>query len=153
HQRNEMTMNRSLAEQQNSSPLVGFSSTENVVAAEVDPLDPQPVTYGDVRLLAQCQAELAARTPIVSVSAINRLLSALERAERGEAFVIQAGDCAESFASAEIGSVKRRLRVLWQLSVLLQDMVGVPVIRIGRIAGQYAKPRSVPHEIVDGRRL
>jgi 3-deoxy-7-phosphoheptulonate synthase len=148
-----MTMNRSVAEQQNSSPAVGLSSTENVVVAEVDPLEPQAVPYRDLRLLAQCQAELAARTPIVSVSAINRLLSALERAERGEAFVIQAGDCAESFASAEIGSVRRRLRVLWQLSVLLQDMVGVPVIRIGRIAGQYAKPRSEPHEIVDGKRL
>ena len=62
---------------------------------------------------------------------------------RGEAFLLQGGDCAETFAGVTAENIRAKLRVLLQMSVVLQYAASVPVVKVGRIAGQYAKPRSV----------
>ena len=70
-----------------------------------------------------------------------------------KAFLLQAGDCAESFTSFSAESVKRRLQVILQMAVVLTYSSGVPTVKIGRIAGQFAKPRSSPTETVEGLEL
>jgi 3-deoxy-7-phosphoheptulonate synthase len=144
-----MTMKRDLAQAlPDVEPLPREVVTESSGHGE-----PQAVRYRDELAAARCHAELSRRPPILSAAAIGRLTTEIARAQRGESFLLQAGDCAESFASAEMTSVKQRLRLLWQLGALLERVMGVPAIRLGRIAGQYAKPRSTPYEVVAGQSL
>ncbi len=72
---------------------------------------------------------------------------------RGEAFLLQAGDCAESFDGFRADTIRDKLKVILQMAVVLTYSAGVPVIKVGRIAGQFAKPRSTPTETVDGVEL
>jgi 3-deoxy-7-phosphoheptulonate synthase len=72
----------------------------------------------------------------------------LARVSRGEAFLLQAGDCAESFDSFSADGIRDKLKVILQMAVVLTYSSGVPVVKVGRIAGQFAKPRSAPTEIV-----
>ena len=78
---------------------------------------------------------------------------ALGEVSRGEAFLLQAGDCAESFHDFTADSIRDKLKVILQMAVVLTYGAGVPVVKLGRIAGQFAKPRSSPTEQVDGRTL
>ncbi len=86
--------------------------------------------------------------PLVFAGEARNLTSALSRAARGEAFVLQAGDCAESFEDHSADSIRDKLKIILQMAVVLTYASGLPVVKIGRMAGQFAKPRSARTEQV-----
>ncbi|MFM7068259.1 MAG: 3-deoxy-7-phosphoheptulonate synthase, partial [Actinomycetes bacterium] len=96
---------------------------------------------------------LSGYPPLVFAGEARQLTNSLGRVAAGEAFLLQAGDCAESFDAFSANSIRERLRVILQMAVVLTYSSGVPVVKVGRIAGQYAKPRSAPTETVDGVEL
>lgn len=97
--------------------------------------------------------ELAGLPPLVLPGEVRGLQRALADVARGEAFLLQAGDCAELFSSCTEREVRGKFRVIQQLAVLLSYGAGLPVVQLGRIAGQFGKPRSKPVEVVDGVEL
>jgi 3-deoxy-7-phosphoheptulonate synthase len=109
----------------------------------------QPV-YPDAAELAQVQVELAKLPPLVTSWEILALRKQLAEAQEGKRFLLQGGDCAESFADCESALISNRLKVLLQMSLVLVHGLRVPVVRVGRFAGQYAKPRSADMEDRDG---
>lgn len=96
---------------------------------------------------------LAESAPLVSLDAALRLTGELAAASAGEALVLQAGDCAESFDELSPAHTRAKLAVLDAVADRMAALAGRPVVRIGRLGGQFAKPRSVPTEEVDGRTL
>ncbi len=110
-------------------------------------------TYTDEAALAAVEKELAALPPLVFAGEARKLKRELAEACEGRAFVLQGGDCAESFA--EFGSTKIRdtLRAILQMAIVLTYAGSVPVVKIGRMAGQFAKPRSDDFEERDGQKL
>jgi len=96
---------------------------------------------------------LSTYPPLVFAGEARELKASLARVARGEAFLLQAGDCAESFEAFSADAIRDKLRVILQMAVVLTYSSGVPVVKVGRIAGQYAKPRSAGSEIVDGVEL
>jgi 3-deoxy-7-phosphoheptulonate synthase len=113
------------------------------------PSEQQP-DWPDQHALEQSLKTLAGLPPLVFAGEARSLHSALASVARGEAFLLQAGDCAESFHDFNADSIRDKLRVILQMAVVLTYGAGVPVVKLGRIAGQFAKPRSSPTEIVDG---
>ncbi len=91
--------------------------------------------------------------PLVFAGESRRLTAELGRVSEGRAFLLQAGDCAESFESFSADSIRERLKVILQMAVVLTYSAGVPVVKLGRIAGQFAKPRSADTETIDGVEL
>ena len=92
--------------------------------------------------------------PLVFAGEARSLTDALGRASpSGAAFVLQAGDCAESFDAFSANAIRDKLKVILQMAVVLTYGSGVPTVKIGRIAGQFAKPRSSPTETRDGVEL
>jgi 3-deoxy-7-phosphoheptulonate synthase len=110
----------------------------------------QQPQYDDPAALQAAVASLARLPPIVVSWEIEALRARLAAAQRGEAFLLQAGDCAESFAECESDRIAKQLKVLLQVSLVLLHGLKRPVIRVGRMAGQYAKPRSADTETRDG---
>ncbi len=110
----------------------------------------QQPTYRDADALAATQAELSRQPPLVTSWEIFELKRQLAEAQEGKRFLLQGGDCAESFADCESSIISNRLKVLLQMSVVLVYGLRLPVIRVGRFAGQYAKPRSADNETIDG---
>ena len=110
----------------------------------------QQVTYADPGALARVVAEIGALPPLVTSWEIEQLRGQLARAARGEAFVLQGGDCAESFDDCRSEPIAAKLKILLQMSLVLVHGTRMPVVRIGRIAGQYAKPRSADTETRNG---
>ena len=110
----------------------------------------QQPAYSDPDALARAVAVLARLPPLVVSWEIEALRAKLAAAERGEQFLLQGGDCAESFADCESDNIARRLKILLQMSLVLLQGLKKPVIRVGRFAGQYAKPRSTDTETHDG---
>lgn len=106
----------------------------------------QQVAYADQAALARVIAEIGQLPPLVTSWEIERLRNELARAARGEAFVLQGGDCAESFEDCRSEPIAAKLKILLQMSLVLVHGTRKPVVRIGRIAGQYAKPRSADVE-------
>jgi 3-deoxy-7-phosphoheptulonate synthase len=98
-------------------------------------------------------AELAEQPPLVFAGECDQLKGRLAAVARGEAFVLQGGDCAETFAGSTADAVRDRLKTLLQMAVVLTYAASVPVVKIGRMAGQFAKPRSRPTESRDGIEL
>ncbi|WP_202638273.1 class II 3-deoxy-7-phosphoheptulonate synthase [Bailinhaonella thermotolerans] len=94
--------------------------------------------------------ELSQLPPLVFAGECDQLKDRLAAVARGEAFVLQGGDCAETFAGATASDVRNKLKTLLQMAVVLTYAASVPVVKIGRIAGQFAKPRSKPTETRDG---
>ena len=92
--------------------------------------------------------ELGDRPPLIFAGEARQLQSHLAAVSRGDAFLLQAGDCAESF-DASADSIRDRLKVILQMAVIMTYSTGVPVIKVGRIAGQFAKPRSSDTETID----
>jgi 3-deoxy-7-phosphoheptulonate synthase len=109
----------------------------------------QPV-YEDSAALERAVADLARLPPIVVSWEVDNLRARLAGAQRGEAFLLQGGDCAESFVDCESDHVAKQLKVLLQMSLVLLQAMKRPIIRVGRFAGQYAKPRSADTETRNG---
>jgi 3-deoxy-7-phosphoheptulonate synthase len=97
--------------------------------------------------------QLAKLPPLVFAGECDQLRTQLAAVARGEAFVLQGGDCAETFSGATADDVRNKLKTLLQMSVVLTYAASVPVVKIGRMAGQFAKPRSKPVEVRDGVEL
>ncbi len=110
----------------------------------------QQPSYPDQAALASALTELARLPPLVTSWEVNALKAQLAQAQSGKRFVLQGGDCAESFADCESGLIANRLKVLLQMSLVLVHGLQQPVLRIGRFAGQYAKPRSTDTETREG---
>jgi 3-deoxy-7-phosphoheptulonate synthase len=106
----------------------------------------QQVSYGDPEALTRVLAEMSRLPPLVTSWEVENLRAGLARAARGDAFVLQGGDCAESFDDCRSDPIAAKLKILLQMSLVLVHGTRKPVIRIGRIAGQYAKPRSADSE-------
>ena len=106
--------------------------------------------YADAEALAEVQSELRGLPPIVTSWEILALKQQLAEAQEGKRFLLQGGDCAESFRECSSAVISNRLKVLLQMSLVLVHGLRLPVIRVGRFAGQYAKPRSVENETIDG---
>lgn len=112
----------------------------------------QPV-YDDVYEVSHVLRELRTYPPLVFTGEIERLKQRIAQAGEGRGFILQGGYCAERFVDCRAEVIANQLRVLLQMSVILTHGARQPVIRIGRIAGQYAKPRSSAVERVNGREL
>jgi len=110
----------------------------------------QQPDWGDVGALDATVKTLGGLPPLVFAGEARSLTAALGKVASGEAFLLQAGDCAESFDAFSADAIRDKLRVILQMAVVLTYSSGVPVVKVGRIAGQFAKPRSAPTETVDG---
>lgn len=110
-------------------------------------------TYVDQDALEATEGELRNLPPLVFAGEARRLTRALGEVAEGRAFLLQGGDCAESFAEFHPDNIRDTFRVLLQMSVALTFAASCPVVKVGRIAGQYAKPRSADMETLDGVEL
>jgi len=116
------------------------------------PAAQQPV-WPDEAALADALAELRRQPPLVFAGECDALTERLSAATRGEAFVLTGGDCAETFAANTADSIRARLKTVLQMSMVLTYAASLPVVKLGRVAGQYFKPRSTPTETRDGVEL
>jgi 3-deoxy-7-phosphoheptulonate synthase len=116
------------------------------------PAQQQP-QWPDEAGLERVLKQLGALPPLVFAGEARNLTDHLERVSNGEAFLLQAGDCAESFDSFSADSIRDKLKIILQMAVVLTYSSGVPALKVGRIAGQFAKPRSAPVETVEGAEL
>src|SRR5207342_236957 len=101
----------------------------------------QQPDWPDAAEVQAAVAELAAQPPLVFAGECDLLKGRLAAATRGEAFVLQGGDCAEMFSGSTANEVRSKLETLLQMALVLTYAASVPVVKIGRIAGQFAKPR------------
>ncbi len=106
--------------------------------------------YLDAPALNAVEAQLAKYPPLVFAGEARRLKKQLGLASEGKAFLLQGGDCAESFSEFSADNIRDTFRVMLQMAVVLTYGAKVPVVKVGRMAGQFAKPRSTPTEVVDG---
>lgn len=106
--------------------------------------------YPDAQVLEDVRNRLATSPPLVFAGEADNLRSQLARVVEGEAFLLQGGDCAESFSEFHPDAIRDTFRALLQMSVVLTFGASRPVIKVGRIAGQFAKPRSSATEVRDG---
>src|SRR5579872_627140 len=110
----------------------------------------QQPRYGDAAALERVVAQLSRLPPIVVSWEVDALRERLAAAQRGQAFLLQGGDCAETFADCESDQIAKKLKILLQMSLVLLHGLKRPILRVGRMAGQYAKPRSADTETRDG---
>jgi 3-deoxy-7-phosphoheptulonate synthase len=108
----------------------------------------QQPDWPDLSSFEAVQKSLSVLPPLVFAGEARRLKSALAQVADGRAFLLQAGDCAESFGDFSADAIRDKLKVILQMAVVLTYGAGVPVIKLGRIAGQFAKPRSSPTEVI-----
>jgi 3-deoxy-7-phosphoheptulonate synthase len=113
----------------------------------------QMPTYADSNSLAAAEETLTHYPPLVFAGEARDLKAQLAAAAAGRAFLLQGGDCAESFAEFHANNIRDTFKVMLQMTVVLMYAGGVPVVKVGRMAGQFAKPRSAPMEVQDGREL
>jgi 3-deoxy-7-phosphoheptulonate synthase len=117
--------------------------TPGLVAAQ------QP-TWPDAAAVKEAIAELESFPPLVFAGECDNLKAKIEQAARGDAFWLQGGDCAETFVGATADSIRNRIKTILQMAAVLQYFSSLPVIKVGRMAGQFAKPRSNDNETRDG---
>lgn len=110
-------------------------------------------TYPDLAKVKEAEATLASYPPLVFAGEARRLKDQLADVCEGRAFLLQGGDCAESFAEFHPDNIRDSFRVLLQMSVVLTYAASCPVVKVGRMAGQFAKPRSADTETIDGVEL
>ncbi|MCW9707109.1 3-deoxy-7-phosphoheptulonate synthase class II [Fodinibius salsisoli] len=139
--------------------------SEQTVAPEVaNPKDWSPTswkefpikqlpTYPDQQELERVYEELHNNPPLITSWEVKALKNKLADVAAGKSFLLQGGDCAESFAGCKSPKIVNLLKVLLQMSFIMIHEMETPVLRIGRIAGQYAKPRSRDYEVVDGEKI
>jgi 3-deoxy-7-phosphoheptulonate synthase len=113
----------------------------------------QQPDWPDADALTAVTGELATYPPLVFAGECDDLKARLAAAARGEAFLLQGGDCAESFADATAERIRLKLKTMLQMAVVLTYGASLPVVKVGRMAGQYSKPRSKPTEVRDGVEL
>ena len=110
----------------------------------------QQPEWPDTDALAAVRDRLHDLPPLVFAGEARALLAALGEVSEGRAFLLQAGDCVESFHDVSAPAIRERLKVMLQMSAVLTYAATLPVVRVGRIAGQFAKPRTSPTEVVNG---
>src|ERR1700760_4382790 len=110
----------------------------------------QAPDYPDAAALSGVEKQLRSYPPLVFAGEARRLKAALAKVSEGKAFLLQGGDCAESFAEFHPDNIRDTFRVLLQMAVVLTFGAALPTVKVGRLAGQFAKPRSAPTETVDG---
>lgn len=110
----------------------------------------QAATYSDQDQLSKVVEQLSVLPPLVTSGEIKNLKKSIALAGRGDAFILQGGDCAESFNDCRSDVISNKLKIMLQMSLVLIHGLRKPIIRVGRIAGQYAKPRSSDFETIDG---
>jgi 3-deoxy-7-phosphoheptulonate synthase len=110
----------------------------------------QQPDWADPAELRAVTAELAGQPPLVFAGECDQLKDRLAAVAMGESFVLQGGDCAETFDGSSADAVRNKIKTLLQMAVVLTHAGSVPVVKIGRMAGQFAKPRSKPDETRDG---
>lgn len=113
----------------------------------------QQPNWPDKEKLEEVLGDISRLPPLVFAGEIRDLKNLLAKASRGEAFLLQGGDCSEEFARCTAPVIRETLKVLLQMAVILTYAGGKPVVKVGRIAGQYAKPRSSDTEMVNGVEL
>ena len=113
----------------------------------------QEVAYDDPAAVASVVTKLGQLPPLVTSWEVERLKASIAEAQEGKRFVLQGGDCAETLLDCQPGIIANKLKILLQMSMVLVHAGKKPVVRIGRLAGQYAKPRSKPTEERDGLSL
>ena len=111
------------------------------------PIKQQP-TWPDARAYEAALKQIASMPPLVFAGEARSLQSSLARVAAGNAFLLQAGDCAESFEEFSADNIREKLRVILQMAIVLTYSMGVPVVKVGRMAGQFAKPRSSDTETI-----
>ena len=116
------------------------------------PIRQQP-DYPDAAVLEATLDRIRRQPPLVFAGEARRLRSALAGVAEGRAFLLQGGDCAESFAEFSADNIRDTFRVLMQMAVVMTFAAACPIIKVGRLAGQFAKPRSAPTEVQDGVEL
>ena len=109
--------------------------------------------YSDEAHLQSVEADLAGFPPLVFAGEVQSLRSQLGDVARGERFLLQGGDCAESFSDFSADSIRDTFKLMMQMAVVLTFGTSTPVVKIARMAGQFAKPRSAPMETIDGVEL
>lgn len=116
------------------------------------PIKQQP-TYEDKKALKEVEASLSSYPPLIFAGEARTLKEKLASVGRGEAFLLQGGDCAESFANFNTPNIKNFFKLILQMNMVMMYSTGKPVVKVGRIAGQFAKPRSSDFEEIDGVKL
>ncbi|MEU9003043.1 3-deoxy-7-phosphoheptulonate synthase, partial [Streptomyces sp. NPDC048551] len=110
----------------------------------------QQPSYPDAEALRAVVADLESYPPLVFAGECDQLRARLGAVAKGEAFLLQGGDCAEAFDAVSADHIRAKLKTLLQMSAVLTYAASVPVVKVGRIAGQYSKPRSKDTETRDG---
>lgn len=128
------------------------TATWNPASWRAKPVKQMP-TYPNAAALRSVEEKLAKLPPLVFAGEARRLKKKLAAVARGEAFLFQAGDCAESFAEFSANNIRDKFRIILQMAVVLTFGGATPVVKVGRIAGQFAKPRSNDTESRDGTTL
>ncbi len=113
------------------------------------PIKQQP-TYKDLEKLKKVEKELSSYPPLIFAEEARKLKAQLADVSKGNAFLLQGGDCAESFDAFNANNIKDLFKVMMQMAVVLTFSGGCPVVKVGRVAGQFAKPRSADYEEVNG---
>ncbi len=132
--------------------LVAPAPTWNVDSWRTKPIKQQPA-YPHADAVSKAERDLSGLPPLVSPEEIRQLKKELSQASMGKAFLLQGGDCAESFAEFNEVNLRNFFRVLIQMTIGLMYGAGSPVVKVGRIAGQFAKPRSDAMEKINGIEL
>ena len=113
----------------------------------------QMPAYSDLDELVSVENSLEALPPLVFAGEVRNLREQLAKVGRGEAFLLQGGDCAESFSEFSANLIRDTFKVMLQMAVVLTFGSKKPVVKIGRMAGQFAKPRSADYETVNDQKL
>lgn len=113
----------------------------------------QQPTYNNVEELNRVETELNNFPPLVFAGEVRKLKNELAKVGRGEAFLLQGGDCAESFSEFHADNIRDMFKVIMQMAVVLTFAGGCPIVKVGRLAGQFAKPRSSDFEELNGVKL
>lgn len=116
------------------------------------PVVQQP-QYPSAQALEAAESKLQQMPPLVFAGEINQLKADLAKVTQGKAFLLQGGDCAESFSEFSANKIRDTFKVLMQMAVVMTFSASCPVVKVGRIAGQYAKPRSADMETINGVEL
>src|SRR5205823_311993 len=132
-------------ERPTDATLVGHMTTWNPGSWRERPAAQQP-QWPDEAALDRALKQLANVPPLVFAGEARNLMADLAEVQAGNAFLLQAGDCAESFHEFSADAIRDKLKVILQMAVALTYGSGVPTVKLGRIAGQFAKPRSAPTE-------